>query len=387
MARYKSIVCISVVCSLILTAVPFAAAQPVEGKTESVEVDVDVPILNDDVMAARETALMLAQRRAVELVVGVYINAATLIGKAELIDSQIYSKTNAYIKKYEILSGQKEGDSYKMKLKADVKVGNVNKDLDGMGILIKGATVHDPRIMVLISESIDDNEVSISVSESELTNAFTEAGYRVVEKAEVKNIRSLPSTRAAMEGDINAIAAIGKDMGVDVVVAGKANSNFNTDRGLGGFVSYRATITAKAIKTDSSEVLFSVTNKNSGGADLVRNNAARTALQKATKLVAEEMVPGITKALSEKAQVQITLMGIESYNELAELNKYIRRMTGVKDAYVRSYEVETGEASIDLNLRYGNAQQIASYLSNIKKFPIEVTAITGNVIQAKMKGQ
>lgn len=363
---------------------PVVKAQPVEGKTENVDVEVEVPILNNDVHAARERALMLAQRRAVELVVGVFVNAATLVGKAELVDSQIYSKTNGYVKKYDILSEKQEGDALKMKLRALVKVGDVNKDLDALGLMIKGATIQNPRIMVLISESIDDVEVPISVCESELSQQFMNTGYRVVESAEVKKIRALPQTKAAMEGDIDAASKIGKDMKVDVIVIGKAYSTFNTDQGLGGFISYRGVLTAKAIKTDSSEVLFTST-KNSAGADVVKKNAANTSLLKSAKIVAEEMIPGITKALSERAQAQLTISNIPNFNKLAELNKYIQHMQGVSSTYIRSYEREKGVASIDINLRYGNAQQIASYLANIKNFPVEVTAITGNVIEAKAK--
>jgi len=369
----------------IIESINLLCAQPVEGKTESVDVEVEVPILNDDIYAARERALMLGQRRAVELVVGVFVNAATLVGKAQLVDNQIYSKTNGYVKKYEVLSEQREGDTLKMKLRALVKVGDVNKDLDALGLMIKGATIGNPRIMVLISEFIDGTEPPISTTETEIAQKFMDSGYRVVEQAEVKKIRALPETKAAMEGDIEAATKIGRDMKVDIIVVGRASSNFNTDQGLGGFVSYRATLTAKVIKIDSSEVLWTVPNRQGSGVDLTRENAARTALSKISKAVSEEMVPAITKILNERAQAQLTISNITDWNKLAELNKYIQSMQGVSGTYIRSYETETGIASIDINLRYGNAQQIASYLANIKKFPIEVTAVSGNVIQARAK--
>jgi len=359
-------------------------AQLAEDKTESIEVEVFEPILNNDVNAAKERALTKAQRRAVELVVGVFVNAVTLVGKAELVDSQIYAKTNGYVKKYEVLSEQQEGDSLKMKLRALVKVGDVNKDLDGLGLMIKGATVQNPRIMVLISESIDNEESPISTCESELTQQFIDTGYRVVESAEVKKVRSLPNTKAAMEGNVEAASKIGKDMKVDVIVIGKANSSFNTDQGLGGFISYRSTLTAKAIKTDSSEVLMTAT-KQGAGVDVAKKNAATTSLLKVAKTVGDQMVPNIAKILNEKAQAQLTISNIPNFNQLSELNKYIQSMQGVSSTYIRSYETEKGVASIDINLKYGNAQQIAAYLTAIKKFPVEVIAITGNVIEAKAK--
>lgn len=359
-------------------------AQVPDTRTEAVEVEVDVPVLNNDVNSARERALMQAQRRAVELVVGVFVNAATLVGKAQLVDSQIYSKTNGYVKTYEVLSEKRDGESFKMKLKAYVKIGDVNRDLDAVGLMIKGATIQNPRIMVLVSESIDDAEVPISTTESEISNHFMNTGYRVVENAEVKHIRSLPEAKAAMEGDIEAATKIGKDNKIDVIVIGQAYSNFNTDKGLGGFISYRATITAKVIKIDSSEVLYT-SSKSGAGVDLTKQNAAKASLLKIAKLLSEEMVPDVTKTLNEKAQAQLTVSNIPDWNKLSILNKNIQSMQGVSSTYIRSYESDTGVASIDINLRYGNASQIASYLSNIKALPIEIIAVTGNVIEAKAK--
>jgi len=359
-------------------------AQLSDTKTEAIDVEVDVAVLNNDVNAARERALMQAQRRAVELVVGVFVNAATLVGKAQLVDSQIYSKTNGYVKTYEVLSEKRDGDSFKMKMKAYVKVGDVNRDLDAVGLMIKGTTIQNPRIMVLISESIDDAEAPISTSESEISNHFMSTGYRVVENAEVKHIRALPEAKAAMEGDIDAVTKIGKDNKVDVIVIGKAYANFNTDKGLGGFISYRATITAKVVKIDSSEVLYTA-SKSGAGVDLTKQNAAKASLTKIGELLSEEMVPDVTQALNEKAQAQLTISNIPDWNKLSILNKNIQSMQGVSSTYIRSYESDTGVASIDVNLRYGNASQIASYLSNIKVLPIEIIAVTGNVIEAKVK--
>jgi hypothetical protein len=63
---------------------------------------------------------------------------------------------------------------------------------------------------------------------------------------------------------------------------------------LGGFISYRGTLTAKAIKTDSSEVLFTSTKKRVG-VDVTKENAAKNALRKIAKDVAEEITQILEK--------------------------------------------------------------------------------------------
>ncbi|OIO03072.1 hypothetical protein COY52_11705 [Candidatus Desantisbacteria bacterium CG_4_10_14_0_8_um_filter_48_22] len=384
MAQRKTIILI-LACLLVFGNIQVLRAQSAADKAENVEVEVEVPVLNDDVASARERALNLAQRRAVELVVGVFVNAATLVGKAELVDNQIFSKTNGYVKKYEVLSEKREGDALKMKVKALVKTGDVNRDLDAVGLMIKGATIGNPRVMVLFYETVDGTEESMSVAEVEIAQKFMDTGYRIVEQAEVKKIRALPGAKAAMGGDIEAAVQIGKDMKVDILVLGRAASNFNTDKGLGGFISYRASVTAKVIKIDTSEVLWAVPNKLGAGVDLTKENAAKTAITKIAKSMSEDMVLSVTKILSEKAMAQLTISNIPDWNRLAVLNEYIKSYQGVSGTYIRSYETTTGVASIDINLKYGNAQQLSLYLSSIKRFPIEVSAVTGSTIQAKAK--
>src|SRR5689334_23219367 len=76
------------------------------GKTlegEVVEAEGTAPYRADDLPGTKAAALAAAQRSAVELVVGVYVNARTRVDKAVAIENNILANTQGYIKRYEIL--------------------------------------------------------------------------------------------------------------------------------------------------------------------------------------------------------------------------------------------------------------------------------------------
>src|ERR1700704_1081523 len=73
-------------------------------KGEVVEAEGMAPYNAEDLAATKAASLAAAQRAAVELVVGVYVNAKTRVEKAVAIEQDILTRSGGYIKRYEILS-------------------------------------------------------------------------------------------------------------------------------------------------------------------------------------------------------------------------------------------------------------------------------------------
>src|SRR5882724_5756467 len=91
------------------------------GKTlegEVVEAEGIAPYQAEDLPGTKAASLAAAQRSAVELVVGVYVNAKTRVEKAVAIEQSILAKTSGYIKRYEIMSEGRDGAWYKTKIRA-----------------------------------------------------------------------------------------------------------------------------------------------------------------------------------------------------------------------------------------------------------------------------
>ena len=93
------------------------------------------PYKADDLPGTKAASLAAAQRSAVELVVGVYVNAKTRVEKAVAIEQSILAKTSGYVKRYEILSQGRDGEWYKTKIRALVSTQQLHQDLDTLGLL------------------------------------------------------------------------------------------------------------------------------------------------------------------------------------------------------------------------------------------------------------
>src|SRR5262245_13314525 len=101
------------------------------GKTvegEVVEAEGMVPYNAADLPGTKAGALAAAQRSAVELVVGVYVTAKTRVEKAVAIEQNILTRTSGYVKRYEILSEGRNGDWYKMRIRALVSTQKIHED-------------------------------------------------------------------------------------------------------------------------------------------------------------------------------------------------------------------------------------------------------------------
>src|SRR6185312_8391178 len=93
------------ICGAVLAA-GCASPRMKTGKTAEGEVVIaegSAPYRADDLPGSRAAALAAAQRSAVELVVGVYVSGRTQVQKAVAIQNNILTKTDGYIKRYEVI--------------------------------------------------------------------------------------------------------------------------------------------------------------------------------------------------------------------------------------------------------------------------------------------
>lgn len=355
--------------------------EPVEDKTEVVETEGITPIIKNQVLQARSQALAEAQRKAVEQVVGIYVSSRMMVSKAILVENNILSRTSGYIKKYTVISESQSNGFYKVKIRARVKIGMINDDLEALGLLINSVTVGDPRIAVLIDEYCDGKSVDKSASESELTKRLIEAGYRVISQQKIADARSHPKFRQAMEGETTAIGELGKNLGAELLIIGKATSRFYTDKGLGGLVSYRSEVQVKVVEVDTGVVVATKANR-SGGVDISGQLAATNSLYMASASIAKELVPQIAQGLNEKVRTVITISGLSSLNELSELKSSIAMIPSVANVYARSFD--KGTAIVDVDLKYGNTTMLAADLENMARQKLKITGVTRRSITARM---
>ncbi|MBI4656054.1 MAG: flagellar assembly protein T N-terminal domain-containing protein [Elusimicrobia bacterium] len=307
--------------------------------TETVEAEGTAPIVSGDIEGAKKTALHEAMRSALGLVVGIYVSGDALVSKAILIDENITSQTEGYIEKYEILKESREGDFYKVKIKAVVRKEDLSAKLRKLES--EPQKLGNPVLGFDIEEYIDSKLSDTRYAEIKLKDKFVETGFLTTEE----------KAKA------------------DILVKGRAQSDFNTNQGLGGFISYRASLSLSALKTATGETIATAQD-SAGGIDLNRQIAAITAISNAAIKLSEDFNSKILKNLREKSIIHLNLSGVRNMNHISDFVKLLRNIPMIKDCWLRNFS--GNDASIDVNVRKGNSSALSDVLAKNQKVPLKI---------------
>ena len=318
---------------------------------EVVEAEGTAPIVKGDLNGAKNAALHDAEKNALGLVIGVYVSQDALVSKALLIEDNITSQTEGYIEKIDVISESHDDNFYKTKIRALVKKEDLSEKLKSLELEPK--KLGNPIVYVSIKEFIDGQPYGTTFAENELKGDFTALGYVVSD-----------STKSA-----------------DIVVSGKAESNFSTDQGLGGLISYRATLSVQTSKAGSQNVI-AANNETVGGVDSTKDAAARAAISNSAKKVGAYLPANVLKSLRERSTVNLTVSNVENINKLNDFIRSVRVIIEVRDCFVRNYS--NGVAVVDIDVKKGNASDIAKRLEQLTSFTVKIKSATVFSIDAEL---
>jgi hypothetical protein len=329
-------------------------------ETEVVEAEGQSPIIKDDITGAKNAALSDAQRAALGLVVGVYVTGETLVSKAILLEENILGQTQGYIERYTILQESRAGEFYKVRIKAAVRKEDLANKLNEMQLESKPS----PTVAFWIDEYVEDKAVETSVIGGQLSQHFINAGFRVSDD----KLKDEKDERA--EG-VNA----------DIIVLGKATSQFVTDKDLGGLISYRAIVSLKILKANTREVMATI-DETSGGVDITREAAAKAALTRAVEKIDTDFAKKLYETLEKQSSITLKITGIANISELNLINRLMRSFIEVRDSRVRNYSGSS--AVIEIALKRGNATDIARRLEQIKEQRMRIISAGQYDIEARV---
>ncbi|MCB4791016.1 MAG: hypothetical protein LHV68_03930 [Elusimicrobia bacterium] len=328
-------------------------------KVEVVEAEGLAP-LGDDLGLARKNAINEAQKRAVESVVGVYVSAASLVSKAQMLEDNITSQTEGYIQDYKIIKEKKDNDFYKVSIKAWVKSEDLSKKLSEMDVNPK--KYGNPLMSFWINEKIDSQSQNSHLAELSLMKSFVDAGFVVSDQ---KPQEYYSSASAILNDNTDNL----QKLKADIVVIGDADSTFNTDQGLGGLVSYRANLSLKILMTATKEI---ITTKNTvaSGIDINKPAAAKKALEEVAQKVSIGMPDEVLKYLKERAFSSIVIKNVKDIAQVKKMINSIKTFPTVKDCWVKNYS--EGVAVISLDLKRGALDEVSKMLTINENFNIKI---------------
>ncbi|MCP4631698.1 MAG: hypothetical protein GY855_02135 [candidate division Zixibacteria bacterium] len=353
-------------------------------------------VVAGDTGKARDDAINDALRKSVEQAMGTMISAESIVENSMLIQDNIYSKTQGYVKSFEIVS---EGLSsnipnvYEATITATVSEADIKSDLVALGILMQRKGL--PRMMVMIEEHnlthhdyIRDG-YDLNTAEQAIQEIFRDKGFRFVDQQTAfQNIKK-SSQSAAVRGDDNAAAAIGNQSGAEVIITGKAISKkANVNASLGGMISIQANVNLRAIRTDNADIIGTAA-KHAPQVHIDDVTGGVMSIQKATKAAAEELAGKIVATWSEDLasgmRIEVTFHNVQSFSQLSDLKfvlqDYVRN---VKSVDQRSFGGGTAVFDVETT---STAPDIAASLTEKENpnFKFEILNVSPNKLELEIK--
>ncbi|MFA6030688.1 MAG: hypothetical protein WC969_12595 [Elusimicrobiota bacterium] len=328
------------------------------GKTVEGEVIEAVGETTVDRAALEETrkkSLADAQRRAVEMVVGVQLSGKTLVDKAMLVESSILARAEGYIRQYDVLKQWEDGPLYKTRIRALVAYQEIATDLRNAGLLAE-PQVGNPRVAVLLTETAGGADSDMNATTNAFAQALLDGGYRVVDRADLMAANAQQVASEIDKGDTRGVTSLGKKLDAEILVFGSVKANQLKIQQLGDFQSFRATLSAQAYKAQTNELMMTVSRTESG-LDADKDAAIVKALGKVGKAAGEEVAEKLAKELARRAFVTVTVSGIPDLNALQAVQKSLRAVAGVSDLYLRNFA--GGFAQMDARVDGKSAQALA----------------------------
>jgi hypothetical protein len=384
--------------ALALAVAALAPLARADDKVQTTEA-VGQAAITGDLLAAKSQAKDDAMRNCVQQVATTHVTAATETDQAQLLSDKVYAHSQGYIRKFQVLDDKQDGNTWVTKLRCEVSESKLDEDMLAFGIAYRRAGM--PRVFVLIAEQAINatqatgwwqgggNTADLRVMENAFMDRMEKSGFTFIDpevlqgKVKLEAIGADPNLQQARE--------IGVKTGAEIVIVGRAIAKPLGEMQLdnGTFYSSVANVSARAVRTDTGDILATSEFTGTAGRGFEQTTAGRNAFSEAGRQLARDLFAKIGKVWvreqSGARRIAMTVKGVDDYARLASFKTALtNNVRGVKDVQERS--MGDGKADLDVTIA-GRSSDLATELST-KKFPgfaVKVKAVTQGAIEVELK--
>ena len=253
-----------------------------------------------------EAATRSAQRAAIEKGIGTVITSQTELENFQVKKDLVLSRTEGAVKSSETIKTTQGPDgAWEVTIRAVVSKSEIRQDLMALSIL--RAAVGNPRVAILVRETVLGKPKLDGAVENQVIQGFRSREFEVVDASDALRAKRARDIQLAEGGDPKAAAILGAELGAEVVIVGTADAT-ETDISQNPYFhntamkSASGVVTLKAIDVTNREILASA----SDNAPMVHVNpdvAGSQALEKATRKVLENngIIDQLVKVWQNKA--------------------------------------------------------------------------------------
>ncbi|MFQ5412701.1 MAG: hypothetical protein ACE5EC_10405, partial [Phycisphaerae bacterium] len=229
----------------------------------------------------------------------------------------------------------------------------------------------NPRCVVVVIEDPNADDTigpkTNGVTQSIIEDFFLGKGVQLMDKGASEAARRRDVALAALNDDVNKLAAMAAAFKADVVIYGNAQARQAGTSEIGGRTLYKwtATLNVRAYHTDSAQMLMSKTystarstsNENAGGEGVLRECAEDSVGQ---------MLRDVGEAWRQRQNIrrvcQVTLENC-SRRDFKAFEEALRKVTGVKD--IRLKELVNNVCRVEVDWAY-DLERLLSRIEALK---------------------
>jgi len=311
----------------------------------------------DELLRAKDEATNRAQRRAIEQSIGSLVDSETMVENFQLIDDKVLSQVKGYLTGFEIVDDNRgDGGVYRVTIRATVALARLEKDVRALNII--RAKKQNPRVMVMLREFFEDPVYGAdfqkggAVAQTAVEKELLRLDFPLVDRGQTGEINER-DVHTAFDDPAKA-AALGRRFGAEIVIVGEATSA-EMDRSMPhGVAVYHcdAQISARAIKTDTGQLIASESVTSGRVVKGGRATAAKEALRVAGEKLAAAMRDRMLERWRSEAfnTVTVQIIATKATNERRRaLRKDLAAVRGVRSVSERSWVNEVLELDAEVD--------------------------------------
>jgi TolB-like protein len=334
-------------------------------------------------------AIRQALRSAVEQSAGVFISSQTEVENFVVNKDKILSRSEGYIKNYQLLKQEKKEGEYYVEIKALVSLEKIKNDLVALKILLDA--LQRPKLMVLGKDIyLNCNFKNTSLAETEISSLLIQKGYEVVDKKQIDQAHKLDQARLILNGNDLAARMLGLEFGAQYVVVTQASIH---DAGTvypgTKMHSVQVCLKAKIINTQTGDMLGSVV-KNSAASHIsvltAASEAIKTAAQKTVKdYLSPTIMASFQDFLQHGAPLKIYVHNIQSYSLSHTLISFMETLPDITSVKKDAWNKKTGLLVLDVRFA-GDNDKLATLLDGqrIKQYTVSVVDTAPNRLEMEI---
>ena len=276
-----------------------------------------------------------------------------------------------FIQGFKVLTEFPFEKTYRVMVQATVSLNVLEKKLSEAGIMVGQKAL--PKVLFLVAEQRLEDKFSNywwrknpvffkAVAETVLTETLTAGGFSIINHDDIMLKQGIDPVYDKADLNNQEVVALGNLFQAEVVIVGTSTAKKMPSIMGTNIKSFKGTITARAIRTDTGAQIASTT-QSAVTANSDEIGGSREALSSAGALAGKELASQIAAAWQKEDKrpdmLQIILEGTRNLASFVKFRNMLKNMPGVKEMQIK--EMKPDEAIIMVSFQ-GTAKELADAL-------------------------